>query len=73
MAAQLIVLLLFAPFTGDSEGIELKIAWGCLPSGAGAFARLRNYFLFTTVTEICDGYSREWCTALCATTPVVSS
>ena len=28
---------------------------------------------FTTVTVICDGYSLEWCTALCATMLFVSS
>ena len=28
---------------------------------------------FTTVTVIEDGYRVEWCTTLCATTPLVSS
>jgi len=29
--------------------------------------------LGTTVTVTCDGYCREWCTALCATIPFTSS
>src|ERR1019366_4975958 len=28
---------------------------------------------FTTVSVTCDGYCREWCTAVCATTPFASS
>jgi hypothetical protein len=30
-------------------------------------------YRFTTVIVICDGYRTEWCTTLCATTPVTSS
>ena len=38
------------------------------PSGRGV-----SYFRFTTVSVTCDGYCPEWCTTLCATTPLLSS
>ena len=33
----------------------------------------RGTYLFTALTVTCEGYSREWCTELCATTPFASS
>ena len=34
---------------------------------------LERYRRFTTETLSCDGYCLEWCTTLCATTPLTSS
>jgi len=53
--------------------LEANAAFGfptpALPRGLWLTASYR----FTTVTVTADGYCREWCTVLRATTPVVSS
>src|ERR1035437_4445073 len=43
-------------------------AWKAAPRRRG-----RQFARFTTVSVTCEGYCREWCTALCATTPCASS
>lgn len=45
-----------------------------LPSEAKAIKQcLHKYYLAIMGSVICDGYSLEWCTLLCATTPIFSS